>query len=400
MSATERAGTLAFVPARYAKDVVGGAETVLRELAHALADRGWAVEVLTTCARDHFTWANELEPGTEVDGQVTVRRFPAVVSTPRRDRAVLGAAIDAGRTLPLADQERWANDDLRVPELFHFLLDHAADYRAIVFGPYLFWPAHACSQLAPGRSLLWACAHDEPHLRMEIFKPLFAGVAGVWFQAEPEHELAHSVFPRMAPHRVVGCGIRVPGGYDPNGFRARHRIDGRFVVYAGRREGAKGWEQLLAGFARAVRRRGLPFQLVTFGAGRADPPEDVRDRVLDLGFLSDDERNNAFAAADAVLQPSAYEAFSRTVMEAWLAGSLVIANGASAVVRWHCERSGAGLIYEDDYDLEECLAFVAEAPAAASELAAGGRAYVLANYAFDDVVDRIEASIAEWTAAP
>jgi glycosyltransferase involved in cell wall biosynthesis len=388
---------IAFVPSRYGKDVIGGAETVFRELAHGLAERGWDVEVLTTCARDHFTWANEFEPGVEADGPVTVRRFPAVVSTPRRARAELGAAIEAGRRLTLAEEELWANDDLRVPELFHHLLDHAGDYRALGFGPYLFWPAYACSQLAPERTLLWACAHDEPHLRLEIFKPLFAGVAGVWFQAEPEHELAHAVFPRLAPHRVVGCGIHVPGGYDPEGFRARHNIDGPFVVYAGRREGAKGWERLLAGFARATRRRTLPFTLVTMGTGPVQVPADLAGRVVDLGFVSDDERNNAFAAAAAYLQPSAYEAFSRTVMEAWLAGALVIANGASAVVRWHCERSGAGLTYEDDYELEECLAFVAEAPGAARALAAAGRSYVVANYAFDDVLGRIEASIEEWT---
>lgn len=390
-------GTIAFVPSRYGKDVIGGAETVFRELAHGLAARGWDVEVLTTCARDHFTWANEFEAGTERDGLVTVRRFPAVVSTPRRNRAVLGAAVEAGLTLPVADQERWINDDLRVPELFHWILDNRDRYRMLAFGPYLFWPTYACAQLAPGKTLLWACAHDEPALRLDIFKPLFGGVAGLWFQAEPEHELAHRVFERLAPHRVVGCGIHVPAGYDPEGFRDRHGIDGPFVVYAGRREGAKGWEQLLADFARATLRQDLPFKLVTMGVGEVTPPPEIADRVVDLGFVSDDERNNAFAAADAYVQPSAYEAFSRTVMEAWLAGALVIANDSSHVVRWHCERSGAGLTYDDPYELEQCLAFLAQAPEAARGLAAGGRPYVLANYVFDDVCDRIEQTIEEWT---
>ena len=62
---------------------------MLREVAHGLAARGWEVEVLTTCARDHHTWANELPPGTTRDGSVTVRRFPVVRDTPgaepRRD---------------------------------------------------------------------------------------------------------------------------------------------------------------------------------------------------------------------------------------------------------------------------------------------------------------------------
>jgi glycosyltransferase involved in cell wall biosynthesis len=391
-----RTGRLAFVPPRYGADVVGGAETVFRELSGRLAERGWEVEILTTCARDHFTWENVYPPGDHRDGNVVVRRFPAVVSTPRTERAAYETAIHNGWPLTVADQYRWMNDDLRVPELFHYLLDHAAEYRAIMFTPYLFWTTFACSQIAPDRTILWACAHDEPYLRLDIFQPMFSGVAGLWFQSGPEHELAHGVFPRLAAHREVGCGIEIPDGYDPGGFRKRHGIDGRFVLYAGRREGAKGWDQLLDGFAQASR-RGLPFQLVTMGIGDINAPSDIAHKVIDVGFLSDEERNDAFAAADAYLQPSQYEAFSRTIMEAWLAGTVVIANGASDVVSWHCARSGGGLTYDDDYELEECLTFVAEAPEAAAEVAARGRTYVLEHYRLDDVLDRIEETIGEWS---
>ena len=253
--------------------------------------------------------------------------------------------------------------------------------------------------MAPDRSILLACAHDEPYLRLELFEPMFAGIAGLWFMAEPEHELAHRVLPRLAPHRVVGSGMEVPTAYDPDGFRKRHGLEGRFILYAGRREGAKGWDRLLQGFARAVRRQGLPISLVTMGTGDVRPPADVADRVVDLGFLPDEERDDAFAAADAYVQPSQYEAFSRTIMEAWLAGTLVIANGASDVVAWHCQRSGAGLTYDDDEEFEECLSFLAAAPEAARALAARGRDYVLANYRMDVVLDRIEATIEEWTCA-
>jgi hypothetical protein len=72
---------IALVPPRYGPDVVGGAELVLREVAHGLAARGWEVEVLTTCALDHHTWANHYPAGTTTDGEVTVRRFPVVADT-------------------------------------------------------------------------------------------------------------------------------------------------------------------------------------------------------------------------------------------------------------------------------------------------------------------------------
>ncbi|MGN6696191.1 MAG: glycosyltransferase, partial [Aquihabitans sp.] len=82
-----------------------------------------------------------------------------------------------------------------------------------------------------------------------------------------------------------------------------------------------------------------------------------------------------------------------TVMESWLAGTPVIANAASAVVSWHCDRSGAGLTYEDATELEQCLRFVAEAPTDAAALAAPGRQYVLDHYTWPATLDRMEASL-------
>jgi glycosyltransferase involved in cell wall biosynthesis len=384
---------IAVVPARYGTDVIGGAEVQLQEVAHGLAERGWEVEVLTTCARDHFTWANVYPPGTEEDGKVVVRRFPAVVDTPRADRAAIGAAILAGQRVDLIQQQRWMNDDLRVPELFHYLLDHGESYRCIFFAPYLFWTTFACAQVRPERSLLVPALHDEPQAHLELFRPLFAGVRFVWFLTQPEQELGRRLFPDLAAHEVLGSGVPLPASYDPDRFRRRFGVDGRFVLYAGRREGGKGWEWLLDAFARAVILHDLPFSLVTIGAGEVRAPAEIEDRVIDLGFVASEDRNDALAAADAYLQPSRYESFSRTVMEAWLAGTLVIANEASDVVRWHCERSGAGLTFGDAADLAQSLCFLADESAAAAALAARGRAYVLDNYQWSGTLDRIEAVI-------
>lgn len=393
----ERTGRLGFVPPRYGPGVVGGAETVLARTARGLAERGWSVEILTTCARDHFSWANEFSPGVSHDPPLTIRRFPAVVDTPRIERASLHARILSGERLTISEQQRWVNDDLRVPELFHYLLDHSDRYRALVFAPYMFWPTFACGQVAPERTILMPCLHDEPEARLPLYAPLFSGARGVWFLSEPEAALARRLQNLSARTAIIGAGVTVPESYDADGFRERHGVHGRFVLYAGRREGAKGWEGLLSAFATAVVRYGLPFDLVTTGTGTVVAPSVIAHRVVDLGFLPDDELANAFAAADAYVQPSALESFSLTIMEAWLAGTPVIANGAASVVRWHCERSRAGLVYEDGDELGACLDFVAQRPDEARRLAQDGRAYVLAHYHPTDVLDRVEAILRDWT---
>jgi glycosyltransferase involved in cell wall biosynthesis len=393
----DRTGRLALVPARFGPGLAGGAEIVLAQMARRLLARGWEVEILTTCALDHHGWENLLPAGKAMEDGMLVRRFPTV-TTPGPERAQLEQAILSGASLRLQEQQRWMNAGMRSPELFHYLLDHAGEYRAIVFTPYLFWITFACSQVAPERSVLWTCLHDEPYAYLDLFQPLLTGVAGLLFQTPPEHELAHRLVETPAPHALVGCGVEVPERYDSQGFRRRHGIEGRFLLYAGRREGAKGWETLLEQLARIWARHDLPFTLVTMGDGTVRPPATIADRVIDVGFLPDDQRDAAFAAADAYLQPSRFEAFSRTIMEAWLAGTLVIANGGSDVVRYHCERSGAGLLYDDEHELEQCLAFLAEAPETAAELAGRGRAYVLDNYRWDTVLDNVETALCTWTA--
>ncbi|MGI8757417.1 MAG: glycosyltransferase [Acidimicrobiales bacterium] len=385
---------LALVPPRYGADVIGGAELVLREVAHGLAARGWDIEVLTTCARDHHTWANHYPPGTSRDGPLTIRRFPVVNDTDGAARAALTTVMGHGGRPTISQQEAWINDGLRVPELFHALLDDAERYHAIIVSPYLFWTTFAGGQVAPGRTILRPCLHDEREARLEIFEPLFDGVAKLWLNTDPEAELLDELWPAHAPAEIIGEGVPIPETYDAEGFRARHGLGDRpFVLYAGRREGAKRWEQLLGGFAAAIRKEDLDLTLVTIGTGDIHVSDDVTDRVIDLGLVSDRDRDDAFAAAAAYLQPSDMESFSRTVMEAWLADTPVVANAASAVVSWHCDRSGAGLTYDDDADLEQCLRFVAEAPADAAALAAPGRDYVLDHYTWPATLDRMEASL-------
>jgi glycosyltransferase involved in cell wall biosynthesis len=393
----DRMGRLAFAPSRYGPNVAGGAEIVMAQLARGLVGRGWEVEILTSTALDHYSFTSELPEGVTKEDGLTVRRFSAVV-TPGQERSRLEAQILAGVRLPIEAQQRWINGGVRIPGLFHHLLDYGDDYRAVVLGPYPFWPAYACAQVIPTKSLLWTCLHDEPYAYQELFQPVFTGVAGLFLQTEPEHQLAHRVVPRgIAPHAVVGCGVEVPEDYDVKGFRDRHGIHDPYIVYAGRREGAKGWEEFLEAFARIVNRRHLPLRLVTMGVGQVNPPADVAEHVVDLGFVPDQDRDAAVAGAEAFIQTSRYEAFSRTVMEAWLAGTLVIANRGSDVVTWHCERSGAGLVYSDVDELEECLAFVVEAPESARDLGSRGRSYVLENYQWPDVLDRVEARVIEWT---
>ena len=394
-------GRIAMVPTRYGDDVIGGSEAVMREAAHGLAARGWDVDILTTCARSHYSWKNEYDAGLSQDGAVTLHRFEAVQDGDRDNRHLFEQRIQLGLRIDRDEQDVWLHGNVRVPDLFHHLVVNAHRYDAIVLSPYLFWTTAVCWEIAPEKTIVMPCLHDEYYAYLDVFRPMLSEVAQLWFLAEPEHELGHRLVgsAKLAPHRTTGAGIRLPAGYDPVGFRDRHDLGDRpFVLYAGRREEGKGWPQLLGAFTKAVLVYGADIDLVTTGVGPVEPSPLVASRVHDLGFLDDAELASAFAAAAAYVQPSKNESFSRTIMEAWLAGTGVIANAGSEVVAWHCRRSGAGIVYEEPEELVQAITLVASDPTLLDGLAVQGREYVTREYSTETVLDRMEEGLRELRA--
>ena len=64
---------LAFIVQRYGREILGGSETLARQLAERLARRH-EITVLTTTALDYITWKNHYEPGETKERGVRVRR--------------------------------------------------------------------------------------------------------------------------------------------------------------------------------------------------------------------------------------------------------------------------------------------------------------------------------------
>ena len=120
----------AFVVPRYGREVVGGAELAARLLAeHLVADDRAQVEVFTTTALDHRTWAGHYPPGTTVEEGVIAELFTTrIVSTLttdwtaiRRGRRTTSRSMcrHTGRTFktPSASAlERWQCFSLRARE--------------------------------------------------------------------------------------------------------------------------------------------------------------------------------------------------------------------------------------------------------------------------------------------
>ena len=156
------------------------------------------------------------------------------------------------------------------------------------------------------RAVVMPCLHDETYAHLDVMRHVLSLPASVWFLSGPEHDLAHSLGPVTPHHSVIGSGMDVPKQYDPDEFREEYGIDEPFILYLGRREADKGWPWLVDVFASTKTR----VKLVSAGAGHPDVPPRLRGRVIDIGYLTTEQRNSALAAALAYVQPSLMESYS------------------------------------------------------------------------------------------
>jgi len=85
------------------------------------------------------------------------------------------------------------------------------------------------------------------------------------------------------------------------------------------------------------------------------------------------------------------------LFEAWLAGTPVLVDAGSAVLRRHCEVSGGGLWFDDALSFGECISLILDEPGARSQLSNAGREYVLTDFRWSAVRDRFTAALDEWS---
>ena len=117
------ADRIAFVCPRFAEHgTVGGAETLLKQLAERAARAGREVTFLTTCAEDHFTWANDRPMGRRQIGDLAVEFFPVDEDRDLERFLETQDAISRGLDVSDEDERAWIDNNVNS----RALCDHLA----------------------------------------------------------------------------------------------------------------------------------------------------------------------------------------------------------------------------------------------------------------------------------
>ena len=376
---------LAIVTQRYGAEIRGGAELHARYLAEHLAPHH-DVEVVTTCARDYVTWANDLPPGVDTVNGLTVRRFPVKRARDPRDFGRRSELVFA-RTHSVADELAWLDSEGPTsPALVRYLTASSDRFDFFVFFSYRYYHAWHGARAVPHRAVLVPTAERDPAIALSIFAPLFRGVRAIMFNSFEERAMIRAVAGSdTLPGVVVGVGSDVPARVEPGRVRRKFALDGPFVVYVGRIDENKGCKELFAYFGRYVWSRRSPLTLVLIGSPVLPIPS--HPRIRHLGVLDDVDKFDVMAGAEALIMPSQFESLSMVALEAWALGRPVLANGGCDVLRGQCLRSNGGLYYESYEEFAETLHVLEANRGLADALGDHGREYFRRHYSWP-VIER------------
>lgn len=380
-----------FVVPRFFEGLAGGAETLVSNLATRVAERGHSVELLATCARDNRTWENELPDGRFALEGVELRRFPV---DPRNlhEWIPIQHAIHNGQRVGYEKQLAWMQDSVNSLQMYRYIAKNQDRFDALFFGPYLFGTTFWGSQIAPHKSILIPCLHNETYAYLDIIASMFRSVRGCIFNAVPEQQLANALYGEL-PGGVVGMGFDSPSD-DHGASESYFEESFPYVLYLGRKETGKNAHLLVDYFCEAKSAGLLPTscRLVVLGGGSFEDLHRkealVREDVMDLPHVSEIDKRRIISHALCLCQPSCNESFSIVLMEAWQQKVPVLVHAECPVTRYHVEESAGGLYFASMEEFGGVVRYLFEDQLRRQLMAQRGYQYVQDHYSWDEVLDR------------
>ncbi len=372
---------VAVVVQRYGADINGGAEQHARYVAEHLA-KHVQVEVLTTCAhRDYISWKNELPAGREVVNGIPVHRFPVAVERNPVEFAKWSDKVFTQQH-SLRDELAWLDaEGPTSPALIEHIRQHEADYNFFIFFSFRYHHSfHGC-RAVPAKAILVPTAERDSALGLGLYPPIFRGVRAFMYNSFEERALIQAVSRNESvPGVVVGIGSEIPERSNGGRFRQKFEMRDRFAIYVGRIDENKGCAELFEYFEHYSASLADGMHLVLIGTPHIAIP--THPRIHHLGFLEDQDKYDAMAAAELLIMPSYLESLSMVALEAWAMGKPVLANAKCDVLQGQCLRSNAGLFYENYFEFAETMRAIDTTPSLQASLGRNGRAFFETNYAW------------------
>lgn len=192
---------------------------------------------------------------------------------------------------------------------------------------------------------------------------------------------------------------------DGDRFRRRYSLKGRkIILFAGTKSYHKGAIYLLEAVEK-IRQKVKDLILVSIGLPTREWENNKgllhEENLLDLGYVSEEEKRDAFDACDLFVMPSRYDSFGIVYLEAWRCGKPVIGAKVGAIPEVIEEGKDGWLVEFGEVDqLASAILSFLNNPHLCKEMGETGRKKVIDRFTWDKNIGKIEevfqGAKAEW----
>ncbi|NEX02294.1 Glycosyltransferase involved in cell wall bisynthesis [Pseudobutyrivibrio sp. NOR37] len=379
---------ICFVVQRYGLEVNGGAELQCRLFAEHMLEAGYEVHVITTKAVDYMTWKNEYTEDTETINGVVVHRFATEIERKKKKFDFINRIFLTGLLPKWAEKYWFKAQGPYSPELVEYIKENRNNYDAFIFSTYLYYPTVEGMNYVKDKAIFIPEAHEEPMIYLNALKKVFEMPQAYFFNTDEERVMANKHFDiKNIPYEIGGIGIDKLGDVSAERFKEKYGLD-RYYLYVGRIEQAKNCELMFEYFNKYKKdSHDEDIKLVLIGKECMDIPES--DDIIKLGFVSDEDKNDAMAGAVALLMPSKFESLSMVVLEAMSLNTPVLVNGECEVLRGHCKKSKGAFYYYSYEEFLHELNYINHNTDDMNHIKKNACEYVENNYSWDAIVRKL-----------
>lgn len=379
---------ICLVVQRYGLEVNGGAELQCRQFAERLVNK-FEVTVLTTKAVDYMTWSDYYQKNEDDINGVHIIRFSVKKERNIRRFNEINKNFFDGKIKTKEQEKQWIEEQgPYVPGLVKYLKENKDYYDAFLFFTYLYYTTVIGIQFVSQKAILIPEAHDEPFLKMESYRQLFYEPKAIFYNTEEERRLVERKMQGLVvKNNIGGVGVEIPKQIEAEAFKEKYKLDD-YIIYVGRIDEGKNCDILFDFFRNYKERNPGNLKLVLMGKSVIEVP--CHQDIVNLGFVSDQDKFNGIAGARLLVLPSEFESLSMVVLEAFALKIPVLVNGKCEVLKGHCIKSNGGLFYQGYLEFEGCLNYMLSHSEECKIMGENGKLYVDENYRWDIIINRLE----------
>ncbi|MBF0273792.1 MAG: glycosyltransferase [Nitrospinae bacterium] len=356
--------SIAIVIPWFGKEIKGGAEQHTWNLAVELVKKGIHVEVFTTCCKAfQEDWnINHYPEGETMQDDILIRRFNVDIRNTYEfhfaNKKILSVSRNDFRPeiSPVSKTiaEDFIRENIHSTNLINYLVENEKKYDSILFVTYFYGVTIAGMNALPHKAFLLPALHDEWYAYLPQVAEIFRKAKGLLFLSDGEKEVASKLYGPAMLHKgtVVGGGVELHLADDlpvVEEQRLRKKVGNRFTLLLGRRDVNKNTLFIIDVYKEFLNNNPTSTLKIVFAGPGKMPVHDEVNGIVDLGLVSEEEKNWLLKNTLFLSHPSVNESYSRVMMEAWLRERPVIVHRdclATAIVTRRCQ--GGWLAAEKD----------------------------------------------------